>query len=35
LKSNEVKDAYTWAYENSITTMPSIEEATPEEYVKR
>ena len=35
IESNEVTDAYTWAHKNRITTMPSIEEATPEGYVKR
>ena len=35
IESNEVTDAYTWAHENRITTMPSIEEATPDGYVKR
>ena len=35
IESNEVTDAYTWAHNNRITTMPSIEEATPDGYVKR
>lgn len=35
IESNEVTDVYTWAHKNRITTMPSIEEATPDGYVKR
>jgi hypothetical protein len=30
-----MQEAYEFAYKNKVTTMPSIEEATPDGYVKR